>query len=129
MVGSVGVDQEQGLAVRLETKMDPRRLSFGLVPIGEQARRGLAGAAGLCHQRPPPAHAQAQPAQAQAQAHEWPPPPAGPPPREGEALGGGGGGLVLVVTPPVKEVRLVTRFPAVVCTPRTIEAAKSAPGK
>src|SRR3990170_144634 len=122
MVGSVGVDQEQGLAVRLETEMDPRRLSFGLVPIGEQARHGLAGAAGLRHQRPPPAQAHAQPAQAQAQAHERPP-------EDAERDEGGGGGLVVRVTPEVNSVMLLTREPAVFCTPRAKEAANSAPGR
>jgi hypothetical protein len=39
-----------------------------------------------------------------------------------------GGGLVVEVTPPVKSSRFETRFPEVVCTPFTTEAAKVAPG-
>jgi hypothetical protein len=39
-----------------------------------------------------------------------------------------GGGFVVEVTPPVKSSTFETRFPEVVCTPLTIEAAKVAPG-
>jgi hypothetical protein len=72
---------------------------------------------------PPPAQAQAQPAQAHAQAQ---PPPDLPPPRELDTLGGG---LVVPVTFSVKVLRLPIVFCEKVCTPVTICAAKSAPGR
>ena len=73
--------------------------------------------------RPPPAQAQAQPAQAQAHAQ----PPLLPPllvPDEGL-----GGGLVELVTFSVKVFTLPSTFCEKVCTPVTIWAAKSAPGR
>ena len=74
---------------------------------------------------PPPAQAQAQPAQAHAQAQERPPLP----PERPLLLGGGGGGLVTLVTRPVNSFTLPMTFCENVCTPVTIEAAKSAPGR
>ena len=77
--------------------------------------------------RPPPAHAHAQPAHAQAQAQAQPPllPPLLRPLLDVDGLGGG---LVTCVTPPVKSVTLRTMRLDVPSTPRTIDAAKVAPG-
>jgi len=74
--------------------------------------------------RPPPAQAQAQPAHAHAQAH--PPPPLRPPRELDEGFGGG---LVTLVTRLVKSVTLPITFCEKVCTPVTMDAAKSEPGK
>lgn len=76
---------------------------------------------------PPPAQAHAHPAQAQAHAHELPPPPLlQPPPLR---LVDFGTGLVFLVIPLVKSVMLPITPPANDSTPRTIEAAKSEPGR
>jgi hypothetical protein len=74
--------------------------------------------------RPPPAQAQAQPAQAHAQAQAQPPPELRPP----EEAEGCGGGLVTSVTPLVNPVTFPTMRLAVDWIPRTIVAAKAAPG-
>ena len=76
---------------------------------------------------PPPAQAQAQPAQAQAHAQERPPPPLRPPLRPLDV--GLGGGFVAPVTLSVKVLTLPTTFCEKVCTPVTICAAISEPGR
>jgi len=76
---------------------------------------------------PPPAQAQAQPAQAQAHA-QWLPPLL-PPPELLPLLVATGMGLVLLVILLVKSPTLPMTLPDTFCTPFTIEAAKSEPGK
>lgn len=76
---------------------------------------------------PPPAQAHAQPAQAQAQAH--PPPPPLRPLELRPLLVETGIGLVLLVILPVKSVTLPITLLDTFCTPLTIEAAKSEPGR
>ena len=96
--------------------MNPAALELGLAGVAVQPGTGL--------YLPPPAQAQAQPAQAQAQAQ--PPPPLE---RWLPLLVETGTGLVLLVTLLVKSDRFPITFPEKFCTPLTMEAAKSEPGR